>query len=168
MLLVYISRQCCDTGPRVLRSHLKDYPQLVASYDSQGCREPSYSYLHPYWTRRKLQAELIITFKICLMQNSKDWKIRDLQIARLELCSCTVRDCSPIYGRNHCRWRSSMLSTHCFWARGNFIVPHLLWHGTSVTQSQSKDRPDWSDITTSQGRYWGPILNRILTRIVIY
>ena len=82
--------QCCDTGPRGLPSYLKDCPHLVASYDSQGCRGPSYSYPHSCWTRRKLQAELIITFKICLMQNSKDCKIRDLQIERLELCSCTV------------------------------------------------------------------------------
>ena len=81
--LVYTSRQCCDTGPRVLPSYLKDCPHLVASYDSQGCRGPSYSDPHSYWTRRKLQAELIITFKICLMQNSKDCKIRAF---------CTLQD----------------------------------------------------------------------------
>ena len=46
--------------------------------------------------------------------------------------------------RQHCIWRAvkflTMLIT--FEQGGIFIVPHLLWHGTSVLQSHLKDRND--------------------------
>jgi hypothetical protein len=46
-----------------------------------------------------------------------------------------------------------------------FIVPHMLWHRTSVFLSHPKDRPIQSLLTTHNG-CGGPILTRILTGLV--
>jgi hypothetical protein len=47
-----------------------------------------------------------------------------------------LKNFSLIWGRHHCWWRAAkfrpMLGAHGLWAGGIFIVPHLLWHGTSV------------------------------------
>jgi hypothetical protein len=43
------------------------------------------------------------------------------------------------------------LALRAFEQGGNFIVQHLLWHGTSIFQSHPKDHPIQSHLTTHKG-----------------
>ena len=153
MLLVYISHQCCDTGPRVLRSHPKDCPHLVASYDSQGCREPSYSYPDPYRTRRKLQAELIITFKI--FQRLELCRLQDLNFAVVLFVIVHPYMDVTIAGEG--------VQHPLFLSKGDFYraTPAMT---PEVGYTVSIEGPDWSYIATIKLG----VLRTYFTRMLIY
>jgi hypothetical protein len=74
---------------------------------------------------------------------------------------------SLIWRCHHCRWRAKNLdlcsALRAFEQGGIFIVPHLLWHETSVFPVSSEGPPpNQSPLTTCMG-CGGPILTRILT-----
>jgi hypothetical protein len=56
-----------------------------------------------------------------------------------------------IWRRHNCRWRAAkfkpMLGAQGLWARGIFLVSHLLWRGTSVFP----DSPIQSPLSTRKG-----------------
>jgi hypothetical protein len=76
----------------------------------------------------------------------------------------SLENLSFIWRRHHCRWRAPkfrpMLSA--FWQGGIFIVPHLLWHGTSIFPVLSEGPPPFSRCFRHSRGCWWPILTRIL------
>jgi hypothetical protein len=68
-----------------------------------------------------------------------------------------LKNISLIWRRHHCRWRAAkirpMLGAQGLWAGGIFIVPHLLWHGTSVFPVSSEGPPHLVAFTTHEGMW---------------
>jgi hypothetical protein len=58
-----------------------------------------------------------------------------------------LKNFSLIWRRHHCRWRT-------FEQGGFFIVPHLLWHGTSVFPVSSEGPPHIQSPLTTQEGMW--------------
>jgi hypothetical protein len=93
--------------------------------------------------------------------------IADWLIDYLLFC-VLLKNYSLTWRRHYCRWRAEKFKPICWVLRafeqgGIFIVPHLLWHGTSVFPVSSEVLPHSVASYDTQGVCVGPILTRILT-----
>jgi hypothetical protein len=82
-----------------------------------------------------------------------------------------LKNCSLIWRRHHYHWKAAefrpTLGVQGHWAGGIFIVPLLLWHGTSVFPVSSEGPPHSVDSYDTWG-CGGPVLTRILKGTFCY
>jgi hypothetical protein len=105
-------------------------------------------------------------YKNHLRSNYYDWLIDYLPFY------VPLKNISLIWGHHHCWWCQGLQNLglcsapRAFEQGGIFIVPHLLWHGTSVFPVSSEGPPNSVASYDTHGDVGRPILNRILNDYV--